>query len=82
MTWLVPDRVTKGKSQKDRKISRVEKKQFFSKRKSTHLRFCFFQSVFLFFLKKQVFVLKKNTKAQLCIVYIASCNITIFKITQ
>jgi len=75
--------VIKGKSRKDGKIIRVGKNQFFPKRKPTHLRFLFVNPLFcLFFEKKKVFVIKKNTKAPFCIVYIASCNITIFKITQ
>jgi len=58
------------------------------KKKPTHLLFfCFFLTTrvfFIFFKKKQDFVLifKENRKTLFLIVFIASCNIIIFRITQ
>jgi len=53
------------------------------KKKTPVWVFCFFNPFFWAFTKKTSFrYLKKNAKTPFRIVYIASCNITIFKITQ
>jgi len=81
VTWLLPDRAIKGRSQKDWKIIRVDKNPFYEKH-PTHPLFLFFNLFFFVFLKRNRFLLfqNNNTKTPFCIFYIASCNITIFRL--
>ena len=71
-----------GKITKRLKDNRGWEKPIFQK-KTTHLFFIFLIRIFIFLWKERVFVLfVKKHKTPLWIVFIASCNITIFKITQ
>ena len=60
--WRVPDRVINAKSRKDRKIIRVDKKQFFLKEKQPTYVFCLLIRFFCFFLKRKRFSLLKKTQ--------------------
>ena len=55
---------------------RVEKNPFFFQKQTTHLDYLYF------FITGFCSFFKKNTKSPFWIVFIASCNITIFRITQ
>ena len=76
VAWFVPDHAINGKSQKKYwKTVRVEKNPFFYIKNNPPV-FCFFE-------KKRVFVLfKKKHKSPFWNVFIASCNITGFRITH
>jgi len=64
-----------GKSRKDRKIIRVDKTKFFSKRNQPTYAFCSLIRFLFFFGKKKFFCYKKEHKSPFGIVYIVSCSI-------
>jgi len=79
-TWLIPDRAIKGISQKGLKNNQGWEKPAFIK-KTTHL--FFYPIIFIFWIETVFcYFCTKNTKTSFWIIFIAWCNITIFRITQ